>query len=173
MVQLNAYTGETVALKTDELITFDLNYNKELLSLYTIGIENRSGQTRSVLKVYRGDNFQKVSTLLSVPGEDHKATLLYDPYSTKIYTTLGATGIRVIAWGGVTTNQKTGHIPSTLEVNRNFLFALNQDGSVSCWDKKNGKEYFTIYQFSNGSWIALDKEQLLPDNFSWNDYRAK
>lgn len=172
MVQLNAYTGETLPLKTDDLITFDLNYNKELLCLYTIGIENRNGQTRTVLKAYRGNNFTNAITLLSVPGEDHKATLLYDPFSTKIYTTLGSSGIRVIQWGGFTTNQKAGHIPDTIQVNRNFLFSLNQDGSVSCWNKKNGKEYFTLYQFKNGSWTLLDKEQTLPNNPLWNEYKA-
>lgn len=173
LVKIDAYTGETVPMQTNDLITFDINYNPELLALFTIGIENRNGKSRTILKSYRGEKMDRVDTLLAVPGEDHKATILYDPQTAKVYTTLGTAGIRIIQWGGFTTNQKAGHIPASLAVNSKLLFALNQDGSVTAWNKKNGKEHFTLYQFDNDAWISLAPEEKLPYNEIWNKYRTE
>lgn len=170
MVIVDAGTGETVPLDTADLITFDISYNEELLSLYTLGVEDRNGRIRTVLKVYRGGEFQRVETLSAIPGEDHKASVLYDPYTSKLYTTLGTAGIRIIQWGGFTTNQHSGHIPSRLAVNRQLLFSLNQDGSVSAWYKHNGRAAFTLYRFENGSWVVTRPGLKIESGDQWADY---
>lgn len=173
LVIVDSETGETVPLETTDLITFDLCYNNNLLSLYTIGIEKRGSRMRTVLKVYRGENFERVETLAAIPGEDHKATLIFDPYTSKLFTTLGTVGIRIIQWGGFTTNQFSGHIPAQLAVNKDFLLALNQDGSISAWHKNRGKAAFSVYQFPNDSWVSIQDGKAPKKDSLWVDYIAQ
>lgn len=169
LIIVDSQTGENVPLESTDIITFDISYNDPLLTLYTIGVENRSGRIRTVLKAYRGKELSNVRTLLAIPGEDHKATLLHDPYTNNLYTSLGKAGISILQWGGFTTSQYTGHVPIKMAVNKDYIFSINQDGTLTAWHKKNSKEAFTLYPFEEGL-VNIKADKVLPNAQNWEKY---
>lgn len=152
LLSVNPKTSETVPIPDRNLLTFSLEYDHTTRSLYTLGFERRKGSIRTVLKEHQGRNYGRVSTLLSYPGEDNKATLAIDEGTSRIFTSLGYGDVHMFTWDGFTTLEKVEHIPRNLYIHAGMLYSLNSDSSISVWDIQHGKLLMTIYLFENLSW---------------------
>jgi hypothetical protein len=127
-------------------------------NLYTLGYEERTGGLRTVLKQHSGSNYDRITTLLSYPGEDPEATLAVDPVSSRVFTSLGFGKVHMYAWNGFTYLEAINHIPRNLYVHRGFLYSLNGDSSISVWDTDRGHLLMTMYLFSDFSWAVVPQD---------------
>ena len=152
LLSINPQTSETVPIPDRNLLTFSLDYDHTTRSLYTLGFEERRDSIRTVLKQHQGTNYGRVSTLLSYPGEDNEASLVVDPATSRVFTSLGYGDVHMFTWDGFTTMEKVEHIPRKLYTHAGLLYSLNGDSSISVWDIDHGKLLMTLYLFDNSSW---------------------
>ncbi len=152
LLSVNPETSETVPIPDRNLLTFSLGYDRTTRSLYSLGFEERKGSIRTVLKQHQGNNYSRVSTLLSYPGEDNEATLAIDKETSRVFTSLGYGDVHMFTWDGFTTLEKVEHIPRKLYTHGELLYSLNGDSSISVWDIQHGKLIMTLYLFENSSW---------------------
>jgi hypothetical protein len=155
LLRINTDTGETVPVRDSNLLVFELAYDQVTGSVYSIGFQERRGKLRTVLKQHQGSNYERVTPLISYPGEDDKATIAIDPVSSRLYTSLGYGNVHMYAWDGFTTLEKVEHIPRDLYVHKKLLYSLNNDSSISVWDTVKGKALFTIYLFRDNTWAVV------------------
>lgn len=155
LLQINTETGETVPLKDSSLLIFALEYDFTAGILYTLGIERRGERLFTVLKSHTGSTMERTETVLAYPGEDHKASFILDPESSRIYTSLGFEGVKILSWGGITMMERTEHIPRELHIQGDLLIALNRDSSLSIWNKRNGMKVLEFYLFQDNNWVAV------------------
>ncbi len=158
LLHINPDTGETVPIDDSNILTFYLEYDEMTRNLYTLGYEERSGGLRTVLKQHSGFNYDRVTTLISYPGEDPEASLVVDPESSRVFTSLGYGKVHMYAWNGFTYLEKINHIPRRLYVNEGFLYSLNGDSSISVWDTDTGTLLMTIFIFEDYSWAVVPKK---------------
>ncbi|MFP4618306.1 MAG: hypothetical protein ACLFMZ_05625, partial [Spirochaetaceae bacterium] len=158
LLHINPNTGETVPIDESNILTFHLQYDDITRNLYTIGYEERSNGLRTVLKQHSGFNYDRVTTLLSYPGEDPEATLAVDPVSSKVFTSLGYGKVHMYAWNGFTYLEPINHISRKLYVHDGFLYSLNEDSSISVWNTDRGTLIMTIYVFKDYSWAVIPRE---------------
>ncbi|MFW5727017.1 MAG: WD40 repeat domain-containing protein [Spirochaetia bacterium] len=152
LLSINPQTSETVPIPDRNLLTFSLDYDHTTRSLYTLGFEKRRNSIRTVLKQHQGTNYGRVSTLLSYPGEDNDASVVVDPATSRVFTSLGYGNVHMFTWDGFTTLEKVAHIPRKLYVHAGLLYSLNGDSSIAVWDITHGKLLMTLYLFENSSW---------------------
>jgi hypothetical protein len=155
LLKINTETGETVPVRDGNLLIFELAYDEVTDSVYSVGFQERRGSLRTVLKQHQGANYERVTPLISYPGEDDSATIAIDPVSSRVYTSLGYGRVHMYAWNGFTTLEKFEHIPRDLYVHRKLLYSLNSDSSISVWDTVSGEALFTIYLFRDDSWAVI------------------
>jgi hypothetical protein len=155
LLQLNTLTGETVDLADTNLLTFQLIYDPLTRKLYSLGIEERRRQLRTVLKMHDGDRWEKIETLSTVIGENLDAHMLVEKEGSRIFTSLGSRGINMLYWGGFTPFEAGPGLPGKIITLDNFLVALNKDGSLGFWNIRTGTLAYTLYLFSDDHWVAL------------------
>ncbi|MBN2050104.1 MAG: hypothetical protein JW760_06640 [Spirochaetales bacterium] len=158
LLLINPSTGETVPLQGDTIVTFDLIYDENRNILYSLGIENRGGVLKTVLKSHSGANWEKSRTLLAFSGEDHAAAFALDRQDYTLYASLGYGHLRMYRWGGFTSLQKAGRIPKKLEASGGYLFALSWDNTLSVWSDKTGRLITEISFLKNGDIIIADPD---------------
>ncbi len=158
LLHINPKTGETVPIEDSNILTFQLHYDELTRNLYSLGYEERSGGLRTVLKRHSGMNYDRISTLLSYPGEDPEASLAVDPAGSRIFTSLGFGKVHMYAWNGFTYLEAIDHIPRSLYIHEGRLYSLNGDSSISVWSIDRGKLLMTIYLFDDFSWAIISKE---------------
>ncbi len=152
LLSIDPRTSETVPIPDRNLLTFHLAYDDITRSLYSLGFENRRGSIRTVLKQHQGSTYNRVSTLLSYPGEDNGATLAVDPGTSKVFTSLGYGDVHMFHWNGFSTMERVDHIPRTLYVHEGNLYSLNGDSSISIWNVTDGNLRMTLNIFNDLSW---------------------
>ena len=155
LLHINTLTGETVPIEDSNLLIFDLEYDELTRKLYTIGFEERDGIMRTVLKQHTGRNHDRAETIFAVPGENIDASFASDANSSKIFTSLGSGGVKMLYWGGFTPLETTFSIPKTLKLSGNILAALNQDSSFTIFNLSNGAKLMDLFIFRDLSWAAL------------------
>ncbi len=154
LLHINTKTGETVPVEDSSLLVFDLDYDDISKKLYTLGFEERNGVIKTVLKEYTGRNHDKADTIIAFPGEDIGATFASDPHSSKIFTTLGFSGVKLLYWGGFTKLDNISGIPRDIRLFGNILISLNQDNSFTIWNPSNGNRIMDLFIFDDLSWAA-------------------
>lgn len=155
LLQLNTLTGETVDLADSNLLTFQLIYDPLTRILYSLGIEERRRQLRTVLKEHDGVRWEKIETLSTVIGENLDAHMLVEKEGSRIFTSLGSRGINMLYWGGFTPFEEGPGLPGKIITLDDFLVALNKDGSLGFWNVRTGTLAYTLYLFSDDHWVAL------------------
>ncbi|MDC7225634.1 MAG: hypothetical protein PQJ61_02590 [Spirochaetales bacterium] len=155
LMHINTRTGETVPIEDNNLLVFDLEYDELTRSLYTLGFEERNGIMRTVLKQHTGRSHDRAETVLAFPGENIESSFTSDINSSKIFTSLGYGGIKMMYWGGFTSLEKTFSIPRTLKLRGNLLASLNKDSSFTIFNPSNGAKVMDLFIFSDLSWAAL------------------
>ena len=155
LLHINTRTGETVPIDDSDLLIFDLQHDFLTGKLYSIGFEKRNDIMRTVLKEHTGRNYDRAETIMAFPGEDFGATFTSDIYSSKIFTSLGYGGVKMLYWGGFTSLENPLSIPRSLKLRGNILVSLNQDSSFSIWNPSTGERVMNLYIFKDLSWAAL------------------
>jgi WD40 repeat protein len=158
LLRINSESGETVPIDNNNILVFRTIYNDLTRSLYTLGYEERRGQLRTVLKAHDGASFERETTLLTYPGEDPDASFAAETDGTRLFTSLGYSGVLMLEWDGFTPLERIEHIPRSLSIYRNLLFSLNRDHSISVWSTENGNALFTFYLFDDKSWAAVYRD---------------
>lgn len=155
LMHINTRTGETVPIEDNNILIFDLEYDELTRTLYTLGFEERNGIMRTVLKQHTGRQHDRSETLLAFPGENIGSSFTSDSDSSKIFTSLGYGGIKMMYWGGFTSLEQTFSIPKNLKLHGNLLAALNKDSSFTIFNPSNGAKVMDLFIFKNLSWAAL------------------
>jgi WD40 repeat protein len=155
LLKVDIASGETVPIDSSNILVFMTTYNSLNRTLYTLGYEERRGQLRTVLKSHEGTQFDRETTLLTYPGEDPNASFVAEGSGTRLFTSLGYSGVLMLEWDGFTPMERIEHIPRNLYIHRNFLFSLNRDSSISAWSTENGEAVLTFFLFDDDSWAAV------------------
>ncbi len=155
LLHINTLTGETVPVEDNDLLVFDLEYDELTRKLYTLGFEDRNGVMRTVLKQHTGKNHDRAETLLAYPGEDIGSSFASDSGSSKIFTSLGYGGVKMLYWGGFTSLETDFSIPKTLKLSGNLLAALNLNSSLTIYNPSNGAKVMDLFIFEDLSWAAF------------------
>jgi len=159
LLQINTATGETVPIPSSDRLVFDLAYGSATGNLYTLGVQGEGGKLRTVLSIHDAATLSSGVPLLTVSGTDLGATMVIDPQSGNLYTTLGYRGVRRLDAGGspqaYTLFQRTDHIPRGIAIRNDWIVSLNSDSSLSVWNKHTGQWILDFYVFKNWSWMAM------------------
>ena len=110
---------------------------------------------RTVLKQHTGRSHDRAETILAFPGEDIGSSFSSDSGSSKIFTSLGYGGIKMMYWGGFTSLEQTFSIPNTIKLRGSLLASLNKDSSFTIYNPSNGAKIMDLFIFSDLSWAAL------------------
>ena len=156
LLQINRRTGETVPIQDPSLFVYDILYRGTGRSgeLYSLAVEQRAGQVRTVVKVHSGFAFERSRILQHFEGEDLGATLAGDD-SGRVYTTLGYESVGVFSGSQSGDLEASGQIPRFLYVHDEKIFSLNRDSSISVWEILSRRLLLNIHFFDDGSWTAL------------------
>ncbi len=155
LLRINTNTGETVPISGTNIVTLDLVYDESRRVLYSLGIEERAGSLKTVLKAHSGPSWERSRTLLAFSGEDHSASFALSRDDSTVFTSLGYGHVRMYKWGGFTSLRRAGRIPEKLEAACGYLFALNTDDTVTVWNYGTGRITAELYFFRDGSSAAL------------------
>jgi hypothetical protein len=155
LIRIDSLTGETVPLADSSLLTYDLVYNDDDQTLYTLSIDRQNGKTKTCVNRFYGNDLEKSRSILNYEGEDLFASLEYDAANKTLFTSVGHG--KVQSWDGeeIEVYQATRHIPRSLRVANRLLFALNKDSTITVWDRQNRTVILDLYLFKDYSWIAI------------------
>ena len=151
-------TGETVPLEGDTIVTLDLCYDPVKRVLYSLGIEDRGGALKTVLKTHRGYSWETSRTLFAFSGEDQSASFTLHPSDSTVFISIGYGLVRMYRWGGFSSLRRVARIPKTLKAADTYLFALNTDHTITVWNYLTGRVVTELYFFTDGSYAALGPE---------------
>jgi len=156
LLQINRRTEETVPIQDPSLFVYDILYSGTGRGgeLYSLAVEQRGGQVRTVVKVHSGFAFERSRILQQFEGEDLGATLAGDD-SGRVYTSLGYDSVRVFSGSRSGALEASGQIPRSLYVHGDKIFSLNRDSSISVWEIHSRRLLLNIHLFDDGSWTVL------------------
>ena len=157
LIEIDPDTGETVPIFDSSLIIYEIEYDPGSRELYTLGIENKRGTTATTFKSFSGPGYSNSHTLFTFLGEDTNATLTVDPRGSTVYTSLGYEGIKYFSPGSFRVLDQKEHIPRSIRGHKSFLYAVNQDDSITVWNLRNKEKVMDLYFFgdSDFNWVAL------------------
>ena len=153
LLHINKFTEEIVPVKESNILIFKMDYDSITRTLYTIGFEKRRSGLMTVLKAHTGQAWELTDTVLTYPGEDQAGSFIVDEAKSRIYLSIGSSGLVMYGWDGFTDMEYSEHIPEKLYIHKNLLISLNTDSSLSIWNTINGQLILDFYLFKNGKWI--------------------
>lgn len=156
LVRINPETGETLPLKNDTKVIYKLAYNSKEESLLTLGLEDSGPSTNTtVLEELTGSTYQFKRTLYTYPGEDLNASVVVEPETGEVYTSLGFSVTKIARLEGFYSFEQKERIPRDLFLHNAHLYSLNDDDSITVWDKNTGKKLMDFFIFQDKNWVAL------------------
>ena len=158
LLHINPATEEVVPIKESNLLIFKVDYDKVTRTLYTLGFEERPSGLMTVLKSHTGRNWELTETIMTYPGEDQTGTFVVDELKSRIYLSIGNSGLIMYGWEGFTNMEKTNHVPEKLFIYGDYLLSLNIDSSITIWDTDSGKIILNYFLLKNGKWIAINSK---------------
>ena len=158
LLHINPTTEEVVPIKESNIIIFKMDYDNITRTLYTLGFEERKTGLITVLKAHTGSAWELTDTIMTYPGEDQTGSFVVDETKSRIYLSIGNSGLVMYGWDGFTDMEGTNHIPKKLYVYKNILVSLNTDSSLSFWNTQNGKLILNFYLLKTGEWIAITSD---------------
>lgn len=157
LLHINKYSEEIVLIEESNILIFKMDYDSITRTLYTIGFEERRSGLMTVLKAHSGQTWELTETILTYPGEDQAGSFVVDSSKSRIYLSIGNSGLVMYGWDGFTDMEDSGHIPEKLYVYNDLLISLNTDSSLSIWNTVNGNHILDFYLLRNGKWIAISR----------------
>lgn len=153
LLRINMETGETVAIPTRAVFTYETLFDPAAAALYSIGVD-AAGST-SLLR-HAGRGFENEIPIDRVDWEDLFATLVLDSSTGLLFSSLGSGRISVWDTSALALMRfpDIARVPRTLRARDGLLFSLNRDSTVSVWDER-GSHLAEISIFSDGEWCFL------------------
>jgi len=171
LLHINPATEEVVPIKESNLLIFKVDYDGVTRTLYSLGFEERSAGLMTVLKSHKGRDWELTETLMTYPGEDQSGTFVVDELKSRIYLSIGNSGLIMYGWEGFTNMEKTNHVPEKLFIYGDYLLSLNFDSSITIWDTDSGKIILNYFLFKNDKWIAVNsKDRIILSENSLEKY---
>ena len=166
LLHINKSTEEIVPIKESNILIFKTDYDSITRTLYTIGFEKRRSGLMTVLKAHSGQAWELTETILTYPGEDQAGSFVVDEAKSRIYLSIGNSGLVMYGWDGFTDMENSEHIPEKLYIYKDLLISLNTDSTLSIWNTVNGNLILDFYLLQNGKWITSSPtgEIILSDN---------
>ncbi len=165
LLHINKSSEEIVPIEESNILIFKMDYDPVTRTLYTLGFEKRGTGLMTVLKSHKGRAWELTDTILSYPGEDQTGSFVVDSNKSRIYLSMGNSGMAMYGWDGFTEMEESGHISKSLYVHNNLLISLNTDNSLSIWNTSTGKIVLDFYLLDTEEWIAVPagREAILSD----------
>jgi hypothetical protein len=155
MYHINTITSETFPLSTNSAQrSFDLVYDPEVETAYSLSVETASGSLRTVLRAHTGATFEKNEIVDFRSGADEQATFAAD--SGALFASIG--GQYLIRYPGSSRFlpvDQADNVPKILKMTDRWLFSLNKDSSITLWEKTTGKKALDFYLFKDFTWAAV------------------
>jgi WD40 repeat protein len=153
LLRIDMKMGETVAIPTRAVFTYEILFDPAVAALYSIGLD--AGGSTSLLR-HSGRGFENEVPIDRVDQEDLFATLALDSSTGLLFSSLGSSRISVWDTGALALMRfpDTARVPRTLRARDGLLFSLNRDSTVSIWDER-GSHLAEISIFTDGEWCFL------------------
>ena len=153
LLRIGMETGETVAIPTRAVFTYEILFDPAVAALYSIGVD--AGGSTSLLR-HSGRGFETEIPIDRVDWEDLFATLALDSSTGLLFSSLGLSRISVWDTGALALMRfpDTARVPRALRARDGLLFSLNRDSTVSVWDER-GSHLAEISIFSDEEWCFL------------------
>ncbi len=166
LLHINKSTEEIVPIKESNILIFKMDYDSITRTLYTIGFEKRRSGLMTVLKAHTGQAWELTETILTYPGEDQAGSFVVDEAKSRIYLSIGNSGLIMYGWDGFTEMENSEHIPEKLYIYNDLLISLNTDSSLSIWNTIDGQLILDFYLLQSGEWIITSStgEIILSNN---------
>ncbi len=166
LLRIDPETGETVPIRTDERLIFDMAYDGDS-DLYTLGLRNRGGDTETVLRRRFGRNFMASDAVLTAPGEHLTGHVIYDERSESAFAIVDQPTPYRIRRRNQSVVETAQHRARRITVVENTLVSANSDGSISFWNVEEGNHLGDLYLFRGGDWALLtaDGRYAAPSRF--------
>jgi hypothetical protein len=158
LLHINPISEEVVTIEESNIIIFKMDYDSISRTLYTLGFEEHKAGLITVLKSHNGKSWEITNPIITYPGEDHTGTFVVDETKSRIYLSIGNSGLLAYGWNGFTSMENTKHTPKKLFIFNDFLISINTDSTLTFWDTNTGKILFNFYLLQTNSWIATVSE---------------
>ncbi len=155
LLYVNIETNETVPIFDNSTLVYESVYDQNRSRLYTLALEEHSEGIQTVCKIFYGNMFSFTRRLLSFPGEDLSASIVLNPATSQIFTTLGPGGVKSFSGTRTVEYELKEHVPSKLYVYHNYLYSINRDNSITVWSISSRKKVMDFYFFEDSNWAAL------------------
>ena len=164
LLEINLVTGETLPLKGDSFIIYDIarfKHNKFI----TLNLKKTQLDTITQIELYDQDGLISPVVLDSFFGEDLHASLISSNGFEEVYSSLGEGSIK--SWDGdiLVEFEKSFFQTRKMISLDDHLVAINTDGSFSVWDKTSKNLLYDIYVFEDKEWVVLDENRVLRSSF--------
>lgn len=166
LLLIDPETGETVPIRTDERLIFDIAPADDD-ALYTLGLRELGGGTETVLRRRFGRNLAAADTLLTAAGEHLDAHLIYDEDSDSTFAVIDQAAPYRISGSSRRTLPESGQLARRVNVVDQVVASANADGSVSFWSIGDNAHLADLYLFRNGEWalVTVDGRYVVPSRF--------
>ena len=166
LISIDSITGETVPIETNTRYIEHLFYNPDSDYLYAFGLMERNGNRNSVISYYTDNSYEKASLLYEFEEQNTDLPIAFDRQNNRIYYSSGLDGIFRIKGSKVSsrynlepnTAQKvidTDNLIRKIILLDDYIFSLNEDNSISVWNKITGSHILDFYLFKDLSWVAI------------------
>jgi WD40 repeat protein len=154
LIRIDQLTGETVPIPSDAFLSTDIALG-DRSTLYAIGLFGPPASATTRLVRYSGDRFAQNTIIDEFAGEDPNARAVWDDQTGTLFTTIGYAGLQRIEGRTPTRLDSTGQIGREIVLGGLYVATVNEDGSLSLWDRINGEFLFDIYVFENDEYLAV------------------
>jgi hypothetical protein len=157
LMMINLKTGETVSLPDASILNYDLAYDPLEDTLYTLSLEKYEDINSTAILMHYGKDYEQTKLIMRYPNEDYTASLIFEPVSRKLYTSLGYNLVQTWekSFFAFSTLEKSEHPPRKLEISQNLLISLNENHSITIWNLKDKKIILHFYLFKELNWVAV------------------
>ncbi|MBN2511190.1 MAG: hypothetical protein JXB03_13000 [Spirochaetales bacterium] len=145
LIQINAQTGEIIGLDNKNMMIVDMSCNTSTGSIYTLGVQERRGIQYTVISEILKNDYTNSSPIATFKGIDTTISYISDPISSRFFIFTGTQGLQMYSWEGFTVLQKGSHLATELFLSTDYVLTLNNNYSLSFWNKKSGNFLFDLY----------------------------
>ncbi|MBN1412237.1 MAG: PQQ-binding-like beta-propeller repeat protein [Spirochaetales bacterium] len=163
LIIINPKTEETVPVKASSLLCYEIAYDENSASLYSLSIERNDSGNITFLKSHTGKDLEKEISLYAFYDEDTQATLALDRETGMLYTSVGYNEIHVLKDGKVRVFTETRHPARKLYISGSMLLSINRDYSITVYDKATEALILDLYFFKDSSFVVF-----FPDGTSYS-----
>ncbi len=156
LLRLNPQTGETVPMESSLFLIFDIDYDLQVNTLWTLGLKNTPSGVRTVLEGRTGNNFEYYWTEEYILGEELDTKIAINDQNNTVML-LSTENRKRQKESTLVTNMPEGSYLSAEQVVDSHLIGISKEGNLELWHIPSGKKILQLYILENGEWLATGK----------------